>query len=158
MMTSEQTTTIERPIEEVWAFTHDLTKSSLWQTTLIKLNRLDDGPFGVGSRVAEVRRFLGLRIETVWECTAFDPPRLSSIKSRAGPVSWGGSWTFEPVAAGTRFTMRIEGEMSAFFRVTEPVVRRTARREMEASMGHLRDILDSGLDLVAPAEAAAAAG
>ena len=153
MMTIEQTTTIERPVEEVWAFTHDLTKSSLWQTTLIELNRLNDGPFGVGSHAAEVRRFLGLRIETVWDCIALDPPRLSSIKSRSGPVSWGGSWTFEPVAAGTQFTMLIEGEMSAFFRVTEPVVRRMARREMEASMGHLKDILDSGLESLAPAEA-----
>lgn len=29
MMTIEQTTRIERPVEEVWAFTHDLTKSPL---------------------------------------------------------------------------------------------------------------------------------
>lgn len=54
--------------------------------------------------------------------------------------------------------MRLEGEMSPFFRVTEPVLRRTARREMEASIGHLKDILESGLASLAPAEAAAAAG
>ena len=158
MITLELTDTIERPIEEVWEFTHDLSKSSLWQTTLIESTQLDDGPFGVGTRISEARRFLGLRIETVWECTALEAPRLSSIRSLSGPVQWGGSYILEPVAEGTRFTLRIEGEMSPFFRVTEPVLRRMTRREMEASMGHLKDILESGLASLEPAEAAAATG
>ena len=67
MITLERTDTIERPIEEVWAFAHDLSKSSLWQTTLIESTQLNDGPFRVGTRISETRRFLGLRIETVWE-------------------------------------------------------------------------------------------
>jgi hypothetical protein len=74
----------------------------------------------------------------------------------SGPVQWGGSYILEPVEEGTRFTLSIEGEMSAFFRVTEPVLRRMTKREMEASMGHLKDILESGLASLAPAEAAAA--
>ena len=156
MITLELTETIERPIEEVWAFTHDLSKSALWQTTLVELEQLDDAPFGVGTRISETRRFLGLKIDTVWECTALDPLRLSSIKSLSGPVRWGGSYVLEPVEQGTRFTLLIEGEMTAFFRVTEPVLRRMTRREMEASMGHLKDILESGLASLAAAEAAAA--
>ncbi len=158
MITVELAETIDRPVEEVWAFTHDLSKSPLWQTTLVELRQLDDEPFGVGTRISETRRFLGLKIETVWECTALEPPRLSSIRSLSGPVRWGGSYILEPVGEGTRFTLSIEGEMSAYFRVTEPVLKRMTKREMEASMGHLKDILESGLASLEPAEASAATG
>jgi len=158
MITLELVDTIERPIEEVWAFTHDLSKSALWQTTLVETRQLDDEPFGVGTRISETRRFLRLKIDTVWECTALEPPRLSSIRSLSGPVRWGGSYILEPVDQGTRFTILIEGEMSSFFRVTEPVLRRMTAREMEASMGHLKDILESGLASLKPAGASAATG
>ena len=45
----------------------DDTNEPLWQTTLTEVQRLTDGPLGVGSRVSEARHFLGRRLETVWE-------------------------------------------------------------------------------------------
>jgi hypothetical protein len=66
---------IDRPVDEVWEFVHDIANDRLWQTTLIESEQLTDGPMGVGTRVREVRRFLGLKIELAWE-------RPSSSRSR----------------------------------------------------------------------------
>ena len=82
----ERSIVIERSIQDVFDFVHDPTKDPLWQTTLLESQPLDEGPLRAGSRVREVRRFLGIRLETSWEVTEYEPPTRSAITSTSGPV------------------------------------------------------------------------
>jgi uncharacterized protein YndB with AHSA1/START domain len=139
----ERSVVIERPIQEVFDFVHDPAKDALWQTTLLESHPLDEGPLRAGSRVREVRRFLGIRLETSWEVTEYEPPTRSAIKSTSGPVSFSGGYALESLDGGTRFTVRGDLDAHGFFKLAEPVFARMATRELEANLGHLKDLLEA---------------
>src|SRR2546423_15318402 len=131
------------PVEVVGDFAHDIANARLWQTTLVESEQLTDGPMGVGTRVREVRHFLGLRVELAWEVTEFEPKRRSAIKGISGPVPLSGRYLLEPLHAGTRFTVSGELDAHGLFRLAEPVFARITSRELEANLGHLKDLLEA---------------
>jgi carbon monoxide dehydrogenase subunit G len=139
----ERSVVIDRPVEEIWEFVHDPTKDARWQTTLVESNVETEGPMRVGTRVRQVRRFLGVRFEMTWEITEYDPPRKSSIKAVSGPIPLSGSYLLEPVQGGTKLTAGGEVDSRGLFKVAEPVFARMGGRELEANLGHLKDLLEA---------------
>src|SRR2546423_3208618 len=139
----ERSIVIDRPVDEVWEFVHDTTKDALWQTTLVESEKLTDGPMGLGTRVRERRHFLGLRIELAWEVTEFEPSTKSAIKAVSGPIPFAGGYRLDPLDAGTRLTVSGELDAHGLFKLAEPVFARITRRELEANLGHLKDLLEA---------------
>jgi carbon monoxide dehydrogenase subunit G len=139
----ERSIVIDRPTEEVWEFVHDTTNNVLWQTTLAESEKLTEGPMDVGTRVREVRHFLGLRIETTWEMTEYEPNRTSAIRGVSGPIPLSGRYRVEAVGDGTRFTVTGELDAHGLFKLAEPVFARIAGRELDANLGHLKDLLEA---------------
>jgi uncharacterized membrane protein len=140
----ERSIIIDRPVEEVFAFTHDLSNNALWQTTLVEIEPLFEGPIREGAQWREVRRFIGKRIETVLELTEYEPTTGSAVKLVSGPVPLSGTYGFEAVNGGTRFTVTGELDAHGFFRLAEPVFSRITARELESNLGHLKDLLEAG--------------
>jgi uncharacterized membrane protein len=134
---------IERPIDEVWDFVHDTTKDALWQTTLVESRLLTEGPKRVGTRVQEVRRFMGVRLEMDLELTEFEPNRKSSLKAVSGGIPLSGSYVLEPLDGATRLTVTGELDAHGAFKLAEPVFARITSRELEANLGHLKDLLEA---------------
>ena len=151
----ERSIVIDRPIDEVWEFVHDTTKDALWQTTLTESEKLTDGPMRVGTKVREGRHFLGLRIETAWEVTEYDPNRKSAIRAVSGPIPFAGGYRLEPVGAGTRLTVSGELDAHGLFKLAEPVFARITRRELETNLAHLKDLLEADETETNPAAALA---
>jgi uncharacterized membrane protein len=139
----ERSVVIDRPVDEVFDFTHDQTNDALWQTTLVETQPLTEGPMRVGSRWREVRKFLGKRIETVMELTEYEPKTRSAVKMVSGPVPLSGRYLLEPVDGGTRFTVTGELDAHGFFKLAEPVFARITGRELESNLGHLKDLLEA---------------
>jgi hypothetical protein len=139
----ERSIVISRPVGEVWEFVHDIANDRLWQTTLTESEQLTGGRMGVGTKVREVRHFLGLKIELAWEVTKFEPPRTSAIKGVSGPIPLSGRYLLEPVEEGTRFSVSGELDAHGLFKLAEPVFARITARELEANLGHLRDLLEA---------------
>ena len=158
MFEIEETALIAQPIESVWAFVMDETNDSLWQTTLTDVHKLTGGPLGVGSQVSESRRFLGRKLETIWEMTGCERPHTSSISSVKSPFAWEGTYTLAEESGGTRFTIRLRGNPGGFFRIAEPLLERFVRREIAGNLGNLNDVLEGGLGDTAaePVEVASA--
>jgi carbon monoxide dehydrogenase subunit G len=139
----ERNIVIDRPIEEVWDYVNDPAKDVMWQSTLRESQQLTDGPVGVGTRVREVRQFLGIRVETTWEFTEYEPTSTSAIKSVAGPVPLNGRYALEPANGGTRLTVIGELDAHGLFKLAEPVFARMVGRELESNLGHLKDLLET---------------
>jgi uncharacterized membrane protein len=140
----ERSIVIDRPVAEVWDFVHDLTKDPLWQTTLVESRPLTEGPMRVGTRWAEVRKFLGVRIEVTLEVTEYEPTSRSAIKAVSGPIPLSGGYRLEPLDGSTRFTVTGELDAHGLFKLAEPVFARMVGRELEANLGHLKDLLEAG--------------
>jgi len=139
----ERSIVIDRTVDDVWDFVHDVANDRLWQTTLVESEQLTDGPLGVGTRVREVRQFLGVKVELAWEVTELEPKTRSAIKGISGPVPLSGSYRLEPLDAGTRFTVSGELDAHGVFKLAEPVFARMTSRELEANLGHLKDLLEA---------------
>ncbi|MQA99879.1 MAG: hypothetical protein GEU78_06240 [Actinobacteria bacterium] len=50
--------------------------------------------------------------------------------------------TMEPAASGTRITHTAEGDPRGFFKVAEGALEKIVRRQLTASLGNLKDLLE----------------
>jgi uncharacterized membrane protein len=141
----EHTVVIDRPVEEVFDFATDPNNDSLWQSTTLETEQTSEGAVDVGTTFRNTTKFLGRRIESTSEISENEPPHKQCIKITSGPIPGSGCYRFESADSGsTRFTQTFEAEVGGFFRLAEPVVGRAIRRQMEADMATLKDLLEAG--------------
>lgn len=140
----KQSVVIDRTPDQVWDYVHDLSNDPAWQSSVLRSRQLTDGPTGIGTKIAEDRRFLGQRFKTAYEVTEYEPTTRSAIKTTSGPIPASGFHAFEPSDAGTPFTMGVEMAAHGFFKLAEPVFARMARREIRANLANLKDLLEAG--------------
>ncbi len=141
----EHSVVIDRPVEEVFAFATDPNNDPLWQSTSLETEQTSEGPLDVGATLRNTSKFLGRRIESTLEVTENEPPRKQCVRVTSGPIPGSGCYLFESADDGsTRFTQTFEAEVDGFFRLAEPLVGRALRRQMQADMETLKDLLESG--------------
>jgi carbon monoxide dehydrogenase subunit G len=134
---------VERPPEEVFAFLSDPDTLPEWQASALEARQESPGAMTTGTRIKEVRKFLGRRMETVVEVTAYEPGRQFSLKVASGPIPFQVRQNLHPVEGGTKIDVVIEGEPGGFFKLAEPLVVRAVGRELENNLATLKDVLES---------------
>jgi carbon monoxide dehydrogenase subunit G len=123
-MRIEQSFTVGRPPEEVFAYMTDPANLKAWQPSKLSVEPLTDGLPRQGYRVKE-RTKVGLRQwDQVVEFAEFDPGRALTTHIVEGSMPVDGRWTFEDDGAGgSRVNFVAEGELTGFARVMEPLLR-----------------------------------
>jgi len=143
MIKIENSVVINRPIEDVFAFTTDIEKRTQWMGELQESKKTSEGPLGVGTTFTSVVGFLGRRIETTMEVTEYEPNRKLGFKSTSGPIPSEVALTFESIEGGTKVTIALQGEVGGFFKVAEPIAARMFKRQRAADMNNLKDLLEA---------------
>ena len=136
--------TIGRPPEDVFPYLEDPEKVVRWQSSVVELSQETEGPRGVGTRIRDVRKLLGRRIESTVEFTEYDPPRTLGLKMKAGPIPFRVLQTVEPVSVGCRVTVHAEGEADGVFKLGSGLAARTGERQMRGDFERLKKLLESG--------------
>jgi uncharacterized protein YndB with AHSA1/START domain len=96
---------IAAPVQQVWSVLADVERTPEWSASMTSVQRLDDGPFGVGSRVRIEQPRLPA---AVWQVTELTPERsFTWTTSRAG-VTTSASHVLEPTDNGTRVTLVVD--------------------------------------------------
>lgn len=96
---------IAAPVDRVWSVLVDVERTPEWSASMTSVQRLDDGPFGVGSRV---------RIEqprlppAVWQVTELTAERSFTWVTAAAGVRTTAIHVLEPTEDGTRATLVVE--------------------------------------------------
>jgi carbon monoxide dehydrogenase subunit G len=143
MVNVETSIVINRPIEEVFAYLTDARNSRQWDSGLVDIWQTPESPVGVGTRITEVRTFLGRKFETTSEVAEYEPPTKYTRKGLEGPFPITGSLTFEPTAQGTKLTWMFEMQPGGFFALAGPLFARSLRRNIEAALGDVKDLLEN---------------
>ena len=144
MIKVELSVVINRPIEEVFAFTTDLEKMTEWVGELQESKNISAGPVGVGTTFTNVVKIVGRRLELNHEVTEYEPNRKLRFKSTSGgPISSDVGFTFESVEGGTRVAFVGGGEGSGLFKIAEPLLGRTLKRQWETNVANLKDLLEA---------------
>jgi uncharacterized membrane protein len=137
---------IDRRPEDVFAYLDDVERHGEWQEQIVGVERQDDGPLRVGSRVTETRRVPGGDRTMTYEVTEHDPPRQSSFRVLDGPVRADGTISIEPIGDGSRsrvtFTIEFRGHGLAG-RVLLPVARTQARKQIPKDQARMKKLLES---------------
>src|SRR5262245_33358961 len=129
-------------MEDVFEFAEDPARHALWQATLVESHLLTNGPMGVGSRVREVRRFLGVGFELTWEVTEYLPSTRSAVKIVSGPIPGTASYDLEPADEGTKLTVGGDVDAKGVFSLGDSIFKRMAGRELATNLARLKGLLE----------------
>ncbi len=137
---------IDRKPEDVFAYLDEVKRHGEWQEQIVDVQRQDDGPLRVGSRVQETRHVPGGDRTMTYEVTEHDPPRQSSFRVLDGPVRAVGTISIEPIDDGSRsrlrFTLEFKGHGLAG-KVLLPVARAQARKQIPKDQARMKELLES---------------
>ena len=127
---------VGRPPEDVWAVVSDLGTHTRWRPALVELRQISDGPLAVGSRIHEVLRWRGRRIELEDVVTALEPGRRFALRGGWKAAEFELDLRLEPEDGGTRVTMDWPlRPKSLLLRLAAPFIggamRRATREELE---------------------------
>ena len=133
---------IDRPPSEVFAFSTDNEKRPIWQSGVEQMTT--EGPPGPGVKGRLVRQFLGRRVDVGIEYTEFEPGKRYAYKTTSGPLRFEISVElFESEGGGTLMHVTTEGRPQGFFRLLEPIVMRAVRRQIEADVKLLAELVEA---------------
>ena len=105
-MKLEKTIEIKAPRAKVWAALVDVQNWPLWTESMAKIERLDDGPFGMGSQVRITQPKL---LALIWHVTEFEPGSSFAWQSSARGVTTLASHRVTPAGDGrTTITLGIK--------------------------------------------------
>ena len=136
-------TTIARTPSEVAAYAADPTNAPEWYVNIKSVQWQTPPPVEVGSRMDFVAQFLGRRIAYTYEVAELVPGERLVMRTADGPFPMETTYTWEPVAGGTRMTLRNRGNPSGFAQLAAPLMERAMRRATTKDLARLKVILES---------------
>ena len=140
------TTTINRPIEEVFAFLGDGTNDPKFSPRVQKIEKLTDGPPGVGTVYASTVKDAGMKTGREFKLTEFEQPtkiRWTELTKNAITVPDGG-YDLEPAGDGsTRMTILNTFEGHGFGKLILPLALRGAKKDADAFAGRIKDAVEA---------------
>jgi uncharacterized protein YndB with AHSA1/START domain len=129
------TTTINKPIDEVFAFLADGTNDPKFSPRVQEIRKTTDGPVGVGTVFVSTVKDAGMKSNREFELTEFQRPTRIRWKERsknAITVPEGG-YDLEPAGDGsTRMTIANTFEGHGFGKVILPLAARGAVKDADA--------------------------
>jgi hypothetical protein len=144
MRTFENTVTIQRPAEEVFAFLADFEKIPMWNYAIEETSKASAGPVGVGTRYRQTRSIPSRSVEG-FEVTVFEPATRLAIHGQIGPFQATISYFLEVAAAATTLVNSVELHPSqAMPRLLAPLATPRIKAAVAQNLSKLRLVLEGG--------------
>ncbi|MGH2650348.1 MAG: SRPBCC family protein [Actinomycetota bacterium] len=137
---------IARPHEEVAGYALDYRNDPVWIGGIREAELVDDGPFGAGSRVRRVAKFLGRRIEYVLQVAELEPGRRIVMRSVKSPFPMLVTYEFVDAPGGTLARIRVQGDPSGSYRLSDRLMAPMVRRSIGKDVRRLKELLEARRD------------
>jgi len=138
---------IDRPRDEVAGFASDPDNATAWYENIESVEWKTAKPPTVGSRISFVARFLGRRLDYVYEIRELVPRERLVMATADGPFPMETTYTWaDTPSGGTRMTLRNRGEPSGLSRVAAPLMAGAMRRANRKDLERLKEILEAPND------------
>jgi len=115
-----------------------------WDTGLLEARLVPDGPISVGTRITEVRKFMGRTSENTGEVIEFEPNVRITRKSIDMPMMVMGTVTFAATSQGTKVNWRWDLQSKGFYALVGAMIANSMKKGSETSLRGLKDLLESG--------------
>lgn len=147
-VTIESSDTIQRPVEQVWAFVADPRNEPRWHTDILEIRSATDSStepaasWTPGSVWLVTVQFMGRREYEV-EITDLQPNRRIEITTRTGPMLPVTRYLFEPTDGGSRFTRQVSMPLTGLMRIAKPLLRRDMEKRNARFVQNLKGLLET---------------
>jgi polyketide cyclase/dehydrase/lipid transport protein len=133
-----------RPRRDVAAYLSDFSTTQEWDPSVVRAERLDDGPIGVGSRFRVVARFLGRRAELTYVVVRHDPGEQVTLRGENATVVSLDTMRFSDTpSGGTRVSYEADLTLKGRLRALDPLLRLAFNRLGDRAAAGLRSELDA---------------
>lgn len=136
-------TDIAREPADVAAIAMEAENDTRWIGGISSARRVTPGPTAVGTRVERVASFMGKRIDYVMEVAELEPDRKIVLRSIKAPFPMKVTYSFEPTGAGTRATVRVEGEPDGFYKLAGGLMAPAVRKNLNGDVTRLKHLLEA---------------
>jgi uncharacterized protein YndB with AHSA1/START domain len=140
------TTTIDRPIEQVFAFLADGQNDRKFSPRVQEISKTTDGPPGVGTIFKSTVKDAGMTSSREFELTQFEQPakiRWTERSKNSVTVPEGG-YDLEPAGDGaTKMTIFNNFEGHGFGKVIVPLATRAAKKDADAFAGRIKAAVEA---------------
>ena len=133
-------TVIRRPVEDVFDYCSDLRSELRWNPKVKHIEKVTDGPVGVGTRYRAPWSNSG---PTTVQVVAFDHPRSWETSTRARGMVIRFRGTVTDAAPGARYTAYLELQPKRLARLVAPLALLAMRRQDQQNMDRIREALES---------------
>jgi uncharacterized protein YndB with AHSA1/START domain len=133
-------TVIHRPPEDVFDFCSDLRSELRWNPKVKYVEKLTDGPVGVGTRYRARWSNSG---PTAVEVIRFDRPRRWETNATAWGMAIRFQGTVTDATPGARYTAYLELHPKGLARLVAPLALLAMRRQDQKHMHRIREALES---------------
>jgi len=123
----------------VFAYVNDVTNDVHWRTGVTGSGLRSDQPIGIGS----VGYTQAGDKEIEWRVVSYTPGESVDWDLISGPLKGRGGYRLLSVDGGTQFTLVADVEPSGFYRLLGPLFAWIGRRQNQADVEKLREILES---------------
>ncbi len=142
MITKETSINIDRPIEQVFAVLVDSKNQPKWDTGLLEARLVPDGPVRVGTRITELRKFMGRTAENTGEVIEFEPNARITRKTVDGPLTVVGTITFGATTEGTKVSWRWDLQSKGLFTLVGSMIGNAMNKGAQNCLRSLKQLLE----------------
>jgi hypothetical protein len=138
-------TTIDKAVEDVFAFVADYRNDRQWRADVLSIRYLDDSNTRLGGQAVESLRMLGRSIVTESKCVEFEPGRKIVSASVSGPIPVVATRLVEPANGGTRLTYRLDADERGvlLYRLLRPLLLPWYQQKIDGYVQTLKRVLEA---------------
>jgi len=137
---AEHTVTINRPLDDVFAFVADKDNDPRWRPGVAEIERVSGEGSGASYRQV-MNGPMGRKIPADFEITRYEVGKRIDFRTTAGPVQPSGRFDFVEADGATRLTFALEAQLDGAKKLMAPMVSRSMRSEVE-NLDRLKQILE----------------
>src|SRR5438093_7347668 len=133
--------TIDRPVDEVWAYVTDVTNDPEWHTDILEATKTSEGPIGTGTVWrARFKPAMGIS-EGDMRVVTFEPDRRQVMKGDIGPMHPTLTYLLDPSGGGTTFTRQVQISVSGWMMIMSPIMGMIVPQQNKVLLANLKRVL-----------------
>jgi hypothetical protein len=136
-------TTICRPVKQVFDFVSVPENDFQWQYGTLAAARLSDGADRLGSFFRSIGHLLGHRLQGVFEVTEYEPNRKYGFRSISGPLHLRTSYRFEIASGCTKISIATHANAATILDMKEGLLERKMKKQLKENLALLKDLLEA---------------
>jgi hypothetical protein len=143
MINLHVSTTIFRPVKQVFDFVSAPENDFQWQYGTLAAASIPDGANRIGSFFRSIGHLLGQRTQGIFEVTEYEPNKKYGFKSLSGPLHSQTSYTFEVSGGSTKISISTQAHAINLFQMNERLLEKRMRKQLKENLVLLKELLEA---------------